>query len=664
MGSRSQNQKMIDENMGSKNNSDLSLFWPSVFLTIALVVTKATYVKVSHSWNIWDWDVPLENYFNWVYFSWAACVSRSDLLFALGTGLIGELALRLTSSYRRFSQGIFYGFILFGTLCVAYAVIGRQAFAYFGAQLTSNLLTLGLGGDVTKLQSSILAYATPGVLVALVGAPVLYLLSVRVMCRVSLGWSSRSFYSIYALGFVGVVLWFCLGFRLVDNGFFIAQDRYIVENPHWAMIRSALPEFLGAKSRLLSVEFSPDDMLDFKNPGPSVKAATHSDPLVQKLRARPIKNVILIVLESVGAHYLTAYDKNSPVTPRLAAETKNAVVFDSYYTPVGWTAFALTSILHATPPPLKRYNTMNFRLANIPTPSIATVLRERGYQTVFLASGDPQWANKGIFDNGDFRQVRTELELAPAKRNSSWGVRDKYLFDEIQQFLDGNKNDSKPFFMIAWTDQTHHPYSLGSDKKNKTKGDHQRYLSILKEVDGYIGELLAYLREKNDDTLVVITGDHGEAFRQIHNTTGHGYSVYDEEVKVPLILWNPRLIPEGYRIPTVGSHVDLAPTLLDLLGEPAPAEWQGSSLFSPNHPPRAYFFAAARGQYLLGVREAQWKYIIDARREEEELYDLKKDPMEQVNIAADYPERAIRLRQRLAAMLKANEDKYAWMSVQ
>jgi arylsulfatase A-like enzyme len=647
------------------NSPRLSLLWPSFGLAIALIIIKATYVKLSFIWGIWDWEVSLGLYFDWLYLSWAACVSQTDLLFALGTGLMGELALRLTSSYRRISKTIFYGFILFGAICVAYAVIGRQVFGYFGAQLTSNLLNLGSGTDVLKLQSSILPYATPWAICALIGAPVLYMLSIWGLCRISRNWSSRRLSGMYAAGFAGTAIWMGLGLQINESLWFYHQDRYIVENPHWTLLRSTLPEFMGTKSRLLAIDYPPEDMFDFKNPRPSVKAATHSDPLVQKLRARPIKNVILIVLESVGSHYLTVYDKDSLVTPRLAAETKNAAVFDSYYTPVGWTAFALTSILHATHPPIKRnYDKTSFRLTNIPTPSLATVLRERGYQTVFLAAGDPQWANKGIFDNGDFQLVRTELELAPKKRNSSWGVRDKYLFQEIRQFLEDNEQDSKPFFMMAWTDQTHHPYSLGSDKNNKDQDDLERYLSIMKEVDGYIGDLLAYLREHNDDTLVVITGDHGEAFRKIHNTTGHGFSVYDEEVKVPLILWNPKLIPEGYRVSTVGSHVDLAPTVLDLLGQPAPALWQGSSLFAPDHPPRAYFFAAARGQYLLGVRETQWKYIIDARREEEELYDLENDPLEQVNVSADHPERATRLRQRLAAMLKSNEAKYAWMAMQ
>jgi arylsulfatase A-like enzyme len=657
---------MIEKNRGSKKKPELSLFWPSVFLAVALVVIKATYVKISQFWGIGDWDVPLDLFIKGTYYSWVASASQSDLLFALGVGGVGGLALRLASSYRWFSNVVFFGFVIFGAVCIAYAVIGRQAFSHFNAQPTSNLFTLGLGGgDFSKLQSSILPYATPGVLVALFGGPVLYLVGIWLMGRISRDWSPKRIRRIYATSFLGAILWLGLGLQLEKNTWFFAQDRYIYENPHWTMLRSSFPEFLQAKSPLLSIEYPEEDLKDFERPNLHAKDTGPLDPLVQKFHARPVKNVILLVLESVGSHYLTLYDNNSPVTPRLAEEAKNSVVFDSYYTPVGWTVYALNSILHATTPPLKGYTRTSFIVDNIPTPSLATVLRDRGYQTVFMASGDPQWPSKGIFDNGNFQLVRTELNLASPKRNSSWGVKDKYLFEDIRQFLDGRNKDSKPFFMFAWTDQTHHPYSLGSEEKNKAQDDFKRYLSILNEVDGYIGELLNYLREKKlaDDTLVVITGDHGEAFRQIHNKFGHGYSVYDEEVKVPLILWNPRLIPNGYRVPTVGTHTDLAPTLLDLLGEPAPAEWQGSSLFAPNHPPRAYFFAAARGQYLLGVREDKWKYIIDARREEEELYDLEKDPIEQVNIAADHPERATRLRQRLAAMIKANENKYAWMSM-
>ncbi len=108
----------------------------------------------------------------------------------------------------------------------------------------------------------------------------------------------------------------------------------------------------------------------------------------------------------------------------------------------------------------------------------------------------------------------------------------------------------------------------------------------------------------------------------------------------------------------IGSHTDLAPTVLDVLGLPPPKEWDGRSLFAAERPPRTYLFAAAWGQYLLGVREEDWKYIYDARGGREELYDLSTDRDEQKNLAASQTERACRLRQRLAAWLQVEQSRH------
>jgi arylsulfatase A-like enzyme len=64
-----------------------------------------------------------------------------------------------------------------------------------------------------------------------------------------------------------------------------------------------------------------------------------------------------------------------------------------------------------------------------------------------------------------------------------------------------------------------------------------------------------------DSTLAAITGDHGEAFGALHRVSGHGFTVYDEEVRVPLVLWNPVLFAGAGRSARVGSHVDLNATL-------------------------------------------------------------------------------------------------------
>jgi arylsulfatase A-like enzyme len=123
------------------------------------------------------------------------------------------------------------------------------------------------------------------------------------------------------------------------------------------------------------------------------------------------------------------------------------------------------------------------------------------------------------------------------------------------------------------------------------------------------------------------------------------------------MMWYPRMYKVTARVPVVGSHVDLAPTVAELTGLPAAPDWQGRSLFDESHPGRAYFYVA-EDHFRLAVREANWKYIYSVRDGRDELYDLQTDPLEQRNVAAQHPDRGDRLRQRLAAWTEANRRQY------
>jgi arylsulfatase A-like enzyme len=136
-----------------------------------------------------------------------------------------------------------------------------------------------------------------------------------------------------------------------------------------------------------------------------------------------------------------------------------------------------------------------------------------------------------------------------------------------------------------------------------------------------------------------------------------GRTVYEEDVHVPLMYWFPRLYQSATRAKTVGSQVDLAPTIAAIAGVPVAPDWQGRGLLDAGHPPRAYFYVA-EDHFTLGVRESNWKYIFDLREGVEELYDLERDPTEQQNLATAQPERCARLRQRLAAWTEANRRQY------
>jgi phosphoglycerol transferase MdoB-like AlkP superfamily enzyme len=294
----------------------------------------------------------------------------------------------------------------------------------------------------------------------------------------------------------------------------------------------------------------------------------------------------------------------------------------------------------------------------MPGDSLGDVLKRHGMRTAFIHSGDLAYTNQRAFlDHRGFDALIDYIDMkAPVV--SSWGSHDGALVDGVLKWID--EGGDQPFFVKAWTTQSHHPYepAPGVPLIDFFKGgplpeddyDLGRYLNTLHYTDSQLARLFAGLRERGlaEDTLVVVTGDHGEAFGEPHNAWGHGSRVYDESVRVPMMIWSPLLFPEGRRVKTVGGHVDVNPTVTDVLGVPPSPLWRGRSLFDPKRPGRAYFYAA-NDDYLLGVREGKWKYIYNATRGRDELYDLEQDPQEQRNVAKQHAELCHRLRQRLAA---------------
>jgi arylsulfatase A-like enzyme len=626
-------------------------FWPTAWLIVALVVVKATYVQLSAYWN----GLHLVDLL-WVFLGWVAAASQQDVLFGLAVGLLAAAAAFALRTRPAWTTGIVRLQLALGAACLVWAVASRQLFAYYFAPVTWQLMSLG--GEPSRLWSSLKDFVSVPVVVALLGLPLLYVWLSHATARRAGRWSAvtgrRVRLSLAAL----LLAWLAGGLVMRDSNWFVAQERHFPESPHWVLLQS-MTMGSSAASGLGAVAVRADDLAELSQRADSAPRPASAQLPGTGGAARP-RNIVLIVMESVGAHYLSLYGSHYDTTPNLLAERQNALVFTNYYAPVGWTAYSLIALVLSQRPPMERYNEVSFRIDPVAAGSLAKSLASAGYRTAFMSSGDPNWASPGFLERQGFNEIHRGQDLPGAKAISSWGTQDRFLFDSILGWVDQRRNE--PFFVMAWTDQTHQPYTVAPDQTLvpfRTSGRNAeplaRYLGLVRETDAQIERLLQGLRDRGlaDDTLVVITGDHGESFGESHGGSGHGFSVYDDEVHVPLVLWNPRLFGGGSHTSDVlGTHVDLAPTLLDIVGLPSPGAWDGRSLFDATRSPHAYLFAAAWGQYLLGVRDRNLKYSFDARTGHEELFDLATDPDEQHNIAGTQPVLAVRERERLAALLK------------
>ena len=632
------------------------VFLATTWLAVALIIIKWTYVSLSVYWNS-DWTKP-QDYFSWTFVKWVAAASQADVLFAIGAGALAIIALWIFRRHYRMNRWIAYGFIFIGCVSIVYALISRQVFSFFAAPTTYQLLSLV--GDLSKLRSSIEPFVSIPIILAVVSVPGAYVILVLTSTRLSQRLGSRGLIAGKLIGVSGLVVWLLLGQELRSSEFFTFQDRYLADSPHWTLIQSSFLEISNMRVKLSSVPVDSELLCEFAQKPERPTTAVRSSSAFFGEKPRP-RNVILIILESVGTQYLSLYGSSINTTPFLLEEAENSLIFDAYYAPVGWTAYALTSLVLSQRPTMKRYNTMSFTLTGLRGKTLASELSEAGYRTAFMSAGDPEWASEGFFDGKGFQEVLGPGHLDGGRQLSSWGKPDSTLFESMINWIERHREE--PFFLMAWTDQTHHPYKLAPGQEEiellpgKRGTSIGRYLTLVSEVDAQLGKLFGALRhfDLDKNTLVVITGDHGEAFGDVRPTGGHGFTVYDEEVNVPLIFWNPSLFGNINKSSVVGSHVDLNATILDVLGRESPAGWDGQSLFDSRRSSRTYMFAAAWGQYLLGVREDEWKYIYDARRGLEELYNLVNDPSELNNVAAEFPDRSHSLRQRLAAWLRADQ---------
>ena len=640
------------------------LFWAAICLAVVLVTLKASYLGVHGGFRGTGLVSDLES---------LTAISHADLIFVTALWICGRTLLAVGGSRPWLARALLIVWIASAAIVCLYAVASVIAFGALGGFLTYALVHQV--GNVRMLTSSVTAYVTVPVVVALISVPLVYVVVVvatvmRATRRHGRQWV-RS-----AVVCATFVVWIAVGYHTYASDWVTHYDWRIADNAIWVLAVSWWQAANAERPVRLAEAFPAGDLTDFqplgqRKPGavaPPARRTARSSLASQAptvASARP-PNVLILVLESVAERW-TSFGGIYRTTPNLVKEAGRGLVVDRFYAHVGRSSNSLAALL------LSVYPKLNFRdfteeYPRVERTSLATVFHERGYRTAFMTPSDMSWAGwEAFLPARGFDEVRDQDELSCSRPISSWGVEDRCLAEGLVEFI--RRDPARPFFAMGWTQQTHHPYEpspgatvadlVGNREPSPDAYDLNRYLNVLHETDSQLERVFDALRAAGiaDDTLVAVVGDHGQAFGYPHDSYLQGRTVYEEDVQVPLLLWWPRRYQAPQRAPIVGGHVDLAPTIAELVGVPPAPDWQGRSLFDPQRAPRAYFYVA-QDEFKLAIREDNWKYILDLRAGTDELYDLDRDPIEQHNVAAEQPDRCARLRQRLAAWAESNRRQY------
>jgi arylsulfatase A-like enzyme len=239
--------------------------------------------------------------------------------------------------------------------------------------------------------------------------------------------------------------------------------------------------------------------------------------------------------------------------------------------------------------------------------------------------------------------------------NSSFGVDEPAAIARILQWIDGLMPDER-FLVVYLPIAGHHPYESPAPRPFPERDEIDRYRNALFFGDAALGIFFQELRKRGlyDQTVFIVCGDHGEAFGQHNGNYGHTMFVNEENVRVPYFVALPGLNVAGKRIARVASIIDTAPTLLDLLGLPIPASFQGSSLLEDSE--RMALFFTDYSLPFLGLRDGHWKFIDEIGADHPKLFRLDRDPGERENVAPEFPTRSAAYRKILTHWSEAQKE--------
>ena len=385
-------------------------------------------------------------------------------------------------------------------------------------------------------------------------------------------------------------------------------------------------------------------------------------PQRQIVDAERPRGLIMLVIDTARQDVFRVFHPESRVeTPSFDALAQESVAFENAYTTAPWTKPSVATILTGFYPSTHGAQSEIAKLSPKLT-LLSELLKQQGFTTAMFS------ANGYVSDYFGFAQGWDEYLNFPRQHQRTQA---KDVFARALAWLK-ELPSNRPFFLYVQTIDPHVPYQTPSRYLSKyltepyqgplgpvvsgtevnefnegrlTMSETDRifvramYDAEVSYHDTYMGRFIRDLRALDllDNVILVVTNDHGEELFD-HGKLDHGHSLYDELIRSPLLIRHPASFPAGRFEPPV-STIDIAPTVLELLGIQPPPNYQGRSLLAALQgaaPPAPSYAIAEHDDTLRSIRLGPYKLILSSEGDTE-LYDLRRDRGEQHNLARFRP---------------------------
>lgn len=384
-------------------------------------------------------------------------------------------------------------------------------------------------------------------------------------------------------------------------------------------------------------------------------------------------NVLIVVLEGVQYDCTSLAGQQGGVapqmgancgglTPYLASLAAQGAAFTNARSVVTHTTKALFALMTGRFPSASQDISETIPMDQ-PYASLATILEKGlGFRTAFFQSPTGTFeARPGLVHNLGFDKFFCREDLHDPNQFVGYLGSDEFaLLDPIRQWIGSEK---EPFFGVVMCSVTHDPYEVPSWFEEKAREPIDRYLQTIRYTDRFLAALDAQLTEMNlqDDTILCVVGDHGEAFSEHRSLMGHERIAYDEVLRIVMCLRAPGLIDPGTRITVPVNSVDLAPTILGLLGfDTESMAFDGFNAMEPMPPDRTVYLAGWMQQGPAGFIQGDKKVVYDPEDDRVQIFHLNVDPLELSGVEVGEPEADRLARQivdwRRSTIFKLDED--------